>query len=120
MPARRDSGDAFLLRAHLRRGLAEILGGEDRPEAFTPDLAMSLNNLAAMLSDLGRREDALQRAEEAVRTLAPFFISQSAAFAPWMATLVSVYSKARDAAQHEPDLDLLGPIIERLQATSRG
>ena len=36
-----------------------------RPDAFTPDLAMSLNNLANMLSDLGRREAALQAAEEA-------------------------------------------------------
>jgi len=32
-----------------------------RPEAFTPDLAMSLNNLAAMLSELGRREAGVRR-----------------------------------------------------------
>jgi len=35
-----------------------------RPEAFTPDLAMSLNNLAVMLSELGRREEALAILEE--------------------------------------------------------
>jgi tetratricopeptide (TPR) repeat protein len=37
-----------------------------RPEAFRPNLAGSLNNRAAMLSELGRPEDALARAEEAV------------------------------------------------------
>ena len=44
--------------------------GRARPDAFTPDLAMSLNNLATMLSALGRREAALQAAEEAVASTA--------------------------------------------------
>jgi tetratricopeptide (TPR) repeat protein len=44
----------------LRRALAAA-----RPDAFTPDLALSLNNLANMLSELGRREEALAAAEEA-------------------------------------------------------
>jgi tetratricopeptide (TPR) repeat protein len=38
-----------------------------RPDAFTPDLAASLNNLANMLRALARREEALSAAEEAVR-----------------------------------------------------
>src|SRR5258708_13645428 len=37
-----------------------------RPAAFTPDLALSVNNLAARLSDPGRREEALAAATEAV------------------------------------------------------
>jgi tetratricopeptide (TPR) repeat protein len=37
-----------------------------RPEAFTPDLATSLNNLANCLSALGRREEALAAAQEVV------------------------------------------------------
>jgi hypothetical protein len=43
------------------------------PEAFSPDLARSLENLRILLSDLGRREEALTTAEETVqvrRTLA--------------------------------------------------
>ena len=32
---------------------------------FTPDLAVSLNNLANRLSELGRREEALAAAQEA-------------------------------------------------------
>ena len=51
-PPRRLSGSIAIWRA--------------RPEAFTPDLAGSLNNLAAMLSELGRREEALAAATEAV------------------------------------------------------
>jgi tetratricopeptide (TPR) repeat protein len=39
----------------------------DRPAAFNPDLAMSLNNLSNCLSDLGcREEEALQAIQEAV------------------------------------------------------
>ncbi len=45
----------------MYRGLAK-----DRPDAFLPDLAGSLNNLGNRLSDLGRREDALAAAQEAV------------------------------------------------------
>jgi len=47
--------------ADLYRALARA-----RPEAFTPNLAMSLNNLANRLSELGRREEALTAAQEAV------------------------------------------------------
>ena len=46
----------------IRRRLAE-----ERPDAFLPDLATSLNNQSARLSDLGRREDALAAIEEAVK-----------------------------------------------------
>jgi tetratricopeptide (TPR) repeat protein len=37
-----------------------------RPDAFLPDLAMSLNNQSSCLSDLGRHEEALDAIEEAV------------------------------------------------------
>src|SRR5947209_9851101 len=37
-----------------------------QPDAFRPALASSLNNLAYRLSDLGRREEAWARAQEAV------------------------------------------------------
>ena len=40
---------------------------EQNPDAFRPDLAMSLNNLASLLSELGRRPEALPPAEEAVK-----------------------------------------------------
>ena len=37
-----------------------------RPDAFRPDLAMSMHNLQARLDDLGRREEALAAGKEAV------------------------------------------------------
>ncbi len=39
---------------NLRRQLAAA-----GPDAFTPDLAQSLNNMSGRLADLGRREEAL-------------------------------------------------------------
>ncbi|MCP4309595.1 MAG: tetratricopeptide repeat protein, partial [bacterium] len=45
----------------LYRDLAQA-----HPDTFNPDLAMSLNNLAGILSKLGRREEALTATEEAV------------------------------------------------------
>jgi tetratricopeptide (TPR) repeat protein/nucleoside phosphorylase len=36
------------------------------PDAFQPDLAMSISNLGATLSDMGQREEALKAAQEAV------------------------------------------------------
>ena len=47
--------------ADLYRRLAEVA-----PDAYLPDLAMSLNNLAMFLSEVGRRADALAPATEAV------------------------------------------------------
>jgi hypothetical protein len=38
----------------------------DRPDAFLPDLAASLNNQSLRLAGLGRREEALAAIEEAV------------------------------------------------------
>ncbi len=57
-----------------------------RPDAFTPDLAMSLNNLAIRLSDLGRREEALGMAEEAVRLRRALAAARPDAFTPDLAS----------------------------------
>ena len=45
----------------IRRRLAETA-----PDAYLPDLADSLNNLANFLADAGRREEALASAQEAI------------------------------------------------------
>jgi tetratricopeptide (TPR) repeat protein len=65
----------------LRRLLAE-----ERPDAFTPDLARSLNNLANMLGDLGRHEDALMVAEEALRLRRALVEARPNTFTPDLAT----------------------------------
>jgi tetratricopeptide (TPR) repeat protein len=57
----------------------------DRPAAFNPDLAMSLNNLSNRLSDLGHREDALTAIQEAVELYRKLAADRPAAFNPDLA-----------------------------------
>ncbi len=58
-----------------------------RPDAFRPDLARSLNNLGNMLSDLGRREPALAAAEEAVALYRELAAQRPDAFRPDLAAV---------------------------------
>jgi hypothetical protein len=57
----------FALDVYSRLATLFKAAAEQDPDAFTPNLAISLSNLAVRLSDLGRREEALAAAEEAVR-----------------------------------------------------
>jgi tetratricopeptide (TPR) repeat protein len=56
-----------------------------RPDAFTPDLARSLNNLSSRLGDLGRLEDALAAVEDAVNLYRQLAAAQPDAFIPDLA-----------------------------------
>ena len=56
-----------------------------RPDAFLPDLAMSLNNQSNRLSDLGRREEALAVIEEAVTIRRQLAQARPDAFLPDLA-----------------------------------
>ena len=51
-----------------------------RPDAFLPDLASSLNNLGNTLSELGRRESALEPLRESARYYLGFARSYPEAF----------------------------------------
>jgi len=59
---REDALNATIEAVQIYRLLAQ-----QRPDAFNPDLAMSLNNLGGSLSALGRRDDALNATNEAVQ-----------------------------------------------------
>lgn len=78
--------------ASKRRGLPSATATSSsreeaaRSEAFTPDLAMSLNNLANRLSDLGRREAALEAAQEAVGLTRDLARARPEAFTSYLAT----------------------------------
>ena len=78
------------------------------PEAFLPDLAMSLNNLGAMLSDLGRREEALEATEEAVGLYRGLAEANPEAFLPDLAGSLNNLGS---------DLSALGRREEALEAT---
>ena len=90
------------------------LGGS-RPDAFRPSLATSLHNLSVRLCDLGRREEALAASDEAVRILAPYFLTDPAAFQAWMDLMVKKYILIAKEAGQEPDAELLRPILSRLE-----
>ena len=62
---------------------------KDRPDAFLPDLAMSLSNLGIPLSDLGRREDALKVSQEAVDIFRALAKDRPDAFLPDLAAGLS-------------------------------
>ena len=74
--------------ADLYRGLAA-----ERPDAFTPDLAMSLNNLANWLSELGRREEALAAAQEAADLYRGLAAARPDAFTPDLAMSLNNLAK---------------------------
>ena len=139
---------------------------EARPDAFTPDLAASLTNMAATLSNLGRREAAFTAAEEAVRLyralaetrpdaftvnlsvslgmfadiqiadgakiaaldsiteairiLAPVFLRLPQAVARWMKMYLERYHQLCTDLEQEPDMALIGPIVEVLQELQQG
>ncbi|MEZ4632168.1 MAG: tetratricopeptide repeat protein [Deinococcales bacterium] len=59
---------------------------EKDPDAFLPDLAMSLNNLGNMLRDVGEREGALTATQEAVAIRRQLAQSRPDAFLPDLAS----------------------------------
>jgi tetratricopeptide (TPR) repeat protein len=94
---------------HYRR-LAEA-----NPQAFLPDLAMSLGAHGTVLRGLERHAEAMDTFGEGVRTLTPFFLRLPQAFAGLLGTLVNEYLNACQAAGQEPDGELLGPVVEAFQ-----
>ena len=58
----------------------------ERHDAFLPDRALSLNNLASFISELGRREEALQHAQEAVDIRRQLATERPDAFLPELAS----------------------------------
>ena len=89
----------------IRRRLAAA-----NPAAFEPDLAGSLNNLGAMLSDLGRREEALTATTEAVDRYARLAPQAPARFTEALHTAVTSLAS---------QLDHLGRTDDAARARSR-
>src|ERR1019366_8988363 len=78
---------------------------QNRPDVFLPNLAMSLHNLANVLSGLGRAREALAQAEEAVRIYRQLAQQHSEAFLPDLAlTLNSLATTLSDLGRFEEAL----------------
>ena len=100
----------------------------DRPDAFLPDLAASLNNLGNRLSELGRREDALAVTREAVEICRRLAADRPDAFLPDLAMSLNNLGKyLSELGRHEDALaaareavTLFTPVFLRLpQAHAR-
>jgi tetratricopeptide (TPR) repeat protein len=76
----------------LRRGLA----ARNR-DAFLPDLAMSLNNLSNMQSEVGQREAALATAQEGVELLRELVGRNRDAFLPDLASALNNLANRQSA-----------------------
>ena len=84
----------------LRRALSA-----QRPDAFNPNLAASLNNLASFVSALGEREKALAAAQEAVTLYRALAAQRPDAFNPDLASSLSNLSNRLSAlGDHEKAL----------------
>ena len=73
----------------LRRGLAAA-----HPDAFTPDLAQSLNNFANTLCNLGRREEAFTAANEAMHHYRALAAARPDTFTPDLALSLNILANS--------------------------
>ena len=84
-----------------------------RPDAFLPNLAMSLNNQSNRLSELERREDALAAIEQALHMVLPVLERAPHYFLPDAGLRLSqTYVSRCHEAERDPDPNL----IQRLDA----
>ena len=108
MGRREEALDAIIEAVDLYRRLVE-----QRPDAFTPDLAMSLNNLSNRLSDLGRREEALDAITEAVEIYRRLVEQRPDTFTPNLAgSLNNLSNRLSDLGRREEALDAIIEAVE--------
>ena len=93
----------------LRRQLAAA-----RPDAFIPNMAMSLSVLADMLEANQRIGEAVAQDHAAVSALAPYCRAAPLTFGRPMLVYARDYQRRAEAAGVEIDADLLTPIFEGL------
>ncbi|MBF0443996.1 MAG: tetratricopeptide repeat protein [Magnetococcales bacterium] len=85
-----------------------------QPDVYLPKLALSLNTLAIRYSELGQKEAALAPAQEAVEKLSGAFFQIPLAYQPWMEVMVGNYRIYCSELNQVPDMELLEPILKKL------
>jgi len=90
----------------IRRALAEA-----NPDAFLPDLAMSLSVLGDCLEGMERHTEARDAAAKSLRALAPFFTRLPGVFDGLAKATVRDYILRSQRLGLEPDLELLSPYL---------
>ena len=76
-----------------------------RPDAFLPDLAMSLNNQSNCLADLGRREDALAAVEELATAYRQLAAARPHVFSVRLISSRDVFATLLELLGRESDAD---------------
>lgn len=94
------------------------------PDAFLPDLAISLNNLGIRLSALGRREEALQATREAARIDTRLFRQLPQAFKQlWLRSLRNLRARCQEAGVDplsDPELAEMMKLLEGVEKEREG
>jgi len=100
----------------LRRALAQ-----GSPEAYTPDLAGSLNNLANILSALGCRGEALEAAQEAVELYRALVQGSPEAYTPDLAmSLNNLANRLSDVGRSGEALEAAQEAVELYRVLVQG
>jgi len=74
-----------------------------QPEAFQPDLAISLGLLGSILVELGDPIQAISHLTEGIHMLFPYAEKHPQAFAPLLDVLLEIYHEACSKAGISPD-----------------
>ena len=91
------------------------------PEAYTPRLAMSLNNLANILSDVGRSGEALGAAQEAVELYRALVQGSPEAYTPDLAgSLNNLANRLSDVGRSGEALEAAQEAVELYRALVQG
>lgn len=97
---------------------------EHNPGTYTPDLAMSLNNLANRLADNGQHHEALQTAQEATNLYRTLAKHNPAAYTPALTRSLNTYAnilerrgKTKEAARIRKERD---QVLKRMKETEEG
>ena len=107
--------DAAREAADLYRSLVE-----ESPAAYTPDLAGSLNNLSAFLSDVGERDRALDAAREAADLYRSLVEESPAAYTPDLAmALNNLATFLSEAGKRGQALEIFTENFERFSPVTR-
>ena len=90
------------------------------PEAYTPDLAMSLNNLANILSEVGRSGEALEAAQEAVELYRALVQGSPEAYTPRLAmSLNNLANRLSEEGRYEEAFNVFTEGFDRFSPAVR-
>ncbi len=101
--------DASLEAIDIRRELAQKY-----PDAFNPDLATSLFNISIDFEQFNRPEEAHDACKESLQIISPYFLALPQAYSNWIVDPLNRYLKLCNAIHRQPDVELIGPIIQKL------